>query len=301
MKIIETVHLTKNYGETLALKNINLIVEDGEIFGIVGPNGSGKSTFIKLLLNFIFPSIGHGKVFDLDCTKNSAKIKTQLGYVPSEIHYYPNANAEELLKTTLALHHIKSEEAIDTLCEALEIDKTKKMGDLSLGNKKKIAIACAMVHEPRLLILDEPTDGLNPLMQKRLFDLLKDANKKGTTIFLSSHNLNEVQDHCTRVAFIKEGRILKIEDLTKVRKKAKIVELRAVSFNFRDLEILGGRMLNVTEKSVKFLYEGDVEKLLKTLSMMTLQDVTIKNSTLEDEFLDYYEGGHSSDTLEIRI
>lgn len=301
MKIIETVHLTKNYGETLALKNVNLTIDEGEIFGIIGPNGAGKSTFIKLLLNFIFPSIGHGKVFDLDCAKNSARIKAQVGYVPSEIRYNPYNNAEELLKTTLAFHHNKSEESINPLCEALEIDKTKNLGELSMEDKKKIAIACAMIHEPRLLILDEPTNGLDSLMQRRLFELLKDANKKGATILLSSQNLNEIQDHCTRVAFIKEGRILKIEDLTKVRKKAKIVELKAKSFDFRDLEILGGRMLNVTENSVKFSYEGDLEKLLKTLSMMALEDVTIKNSALEDEFLDYYEGGHGSDTLETGI
>lgn len=301
MKIIETVHLTKNYGKTLALKNVNLSVDEGEIFGFIGPNGAGKSTFIKTLLNFVFPNIGHSKVLDLNCIKDSARIKKQVGYVPAEIRYYPNANAEELLKTTLAFHHIKSGDAIGPLCEALEIDQSKKFGEQSLGNKKKIAIACAMIHEPRLLILDEPTNGLDPLMQKRLFELLKDANEKGTTIFLSSHNLKEVQDHCTRVAFIKEGRILKVEDLTKVRKEYKIIEIKANSFNLRDLEILGGRMLDITENKVKFSYDGDVEKLLKTLSMMALEDVTIKNASLEDEFLDYYEGGHSDDTREIGI
>ncbi|MBU4439447.1 MAG: hypothetical protein L6276_10290, partial [Acetobacterium sp.] len=119
--------------------------------------------------------------------------------------------------------------------------------------------------------------------------------------FLTSNSLAEIQDYCTRVALLKEGRVIRVEDLTKVRKKVKIVELWGEAFDFRDLEILGGRMLNVTEKSVKFSYEGDVEKLLKTLSMMTLKDVAIKNASLEDEFLDYYEGGHGSDTLEIGI
>lgn len=301
MKVIETVHLTKNYGETLALKNVNLTIDEGEIFGFIGPNGAGKSTFIKVLLNFVFPSIGNGKIFNLNCVKDSAKIKARVGYVPSEVRYYPNDTAEELLKNTLNFHKNKNTDAIEPICEALDIEKSKKFGELSMGNKKKVAIACAMIHEPRLLILDEPTNGLDPLMQKRLFELLKDANQKGATIFISSHNLNEVQDHCTRVAFIKEGRILKIEDLTKVRKKSKIIEITADSFNLKDLEVLGGHILTATEKKVRFSYQGDIENLLGSLSVLELKDITIKNASLEDEFLDYYEGGQTDDTLEIGI
>lgn len=301
MKIIETVHLTKNYGQTLALKNVNLLVEEGEIYGLVGPTGAGKSTLIKLLLNFIFPSIGHATVFDLNCAKNSAKIKQTVGYVPAEVHYNPDVTAGELLKTTLAFHRIQSEASIPSLCKELEIEMTKPFRELSISKQKTVGIACAMIHEPRLLILDDPGKGLEPSAKRRFFQLLKETNQKGTTIFLSGNHLGEIQDLCTRVALIKEGRVIRVEDLTKVRKKAKIVELWGEAFDFRDLEILGGRMLNVTEKSVKFSYEGDVEKLLKTLSMMTLKDVAIKSASLEDEFLDYYEGGHGSDTLEIGI
>nr|WP_320024032.1 ABC transporter ATP-binding protein [uncultured Acetobacterium sp.] len=301
MKIIETVHLTKNYGQTLALKNVNLLLEEGEIYGLVGPTGAGKSTLIKLLLNFIFPNIGHATIFELNCAKKSAKIKEKVGYVPSDVHYSPDATAGELLKTTLAFHRIQSEKAIWPLCEGLEIEMIKPFGVLSISDQKKIAIACAMVHEPRLLILDDPGKGLDPTAKRQVFELLREANQKGTSIFLASNSLAEIQDYCTRVALLKEGRVIRVEDLTKVRKKVKIVELWGEAFDFRDLEILGGRMLNVTEKSVKFSYEGDVEKLLKTLSMMTLKDVAIKNASLEDEFLDYYEGGHGSDTLEIGI
>lgn len=301
MKIIETVHLTKNYGQTLALKNVNLLVEEGEIYGLVGPIGAGKSTLIKLLLNFIFPNIGHATIFELNCAKNSAKIKEKVGYVPSDVHYSPDVTAGELLKTTLAFHRIQSEASMLSLYEALEIESTKPWVELSVSDQKKIGIACAMVHEPRLLILDDPGKGLDPAAKRQVFELLREANQKGTSIFLASNSLTEIQDYCTRVALLKEGRVIRIEDLTKVRKKVKIVELWGEAFDFRDLEILGGRMLNVTEKSVKFSYEGDVEKLLKTLSMMTLKDVTIKNASLEDEFLDYYEGGHGSDTLEIGI
>jgi ABC-2 type transport system ATP-binding protein len=301
MKIIETVHLTKNYGKTLALKNVNLLVEEGEIYGLVGPTGAGKSTLIKLLLNFIFPSIGHATIFEWNCAKNSAKIKEKVGYVPSDVHYNPDATAGELLKTTLAFHRIQSEVTMRSLCDALEIELNQPCGELSVSDQKMVAIACAMVHEPRLLILDDPGKGLDPAAKRRVFELLREANQEGTTIFLASNSLAEVQDYCTRVALIEEGRVIRVADLTKVRKKVKIVELWGEAFDFRDLEILGGRMLNVTEKSVKFSYEGDVEKLLKTLSMMTLKDVTIRNASLEDEFLDYYEGGHGSDTLEIGI
>lgn len=301
MNIIETVHLTKNYGEILALKNINLAIDEGEIFGLVGPDGAGKSTFIKVLLNFIFPSIGNAKIAGLDCVRDSGKIKAQIGYAPSDVRYYPNATTEELMKNTLDFHKKKNDDFINPLCEALNIDKGKKFRDLSLGNKKKAAIACAMVHEPRLLILDEPTNGLDPLIQKRFFELLKAANQRGASILIASHNLNELQYQCTKVGFIKEGRILKIEDLTKVRKTAKMIEMTADSFDLKALESLNGRIINATEKKVKFTYKGEMRKLFAILSEWDLKDITIKNTSLEDEFSDYYEGDTIDDTLEIGI
>ena len=241
MKIIETVHLTKNYGKTLALKNVNLLVKEGEIYGLVGPAGAGKSTLIKLLLNFIFPSIGHATIFELNCAKNSAKIKKNMGYVPAEVNYNPNSTAGQLLKTTLAFHGIQSDDFINSLCAVLAIETTKLWGELSICEQKTLAIGCAMVHQPRLLILDDPGKGLDPSAKRQIFELLKEANLKGMTLFLSSNSLGEIQDLCTRVALIKEGRIIRVEDLTRRRKKIKIVELQGEAFDFRDLEILGGR------------------------------------------------------------
>ncbi|MGL4606025.1 MAG: ABC transporter ATP-binding protein [Eubacteriaceae bacterium] len=301
MKVIETVHLTKNYGETLALKNVNLSVDEGEILGFVGPNGAGKSTFIKVLLNFIYPTIGQAKILGLNCAKDGEKIKKVVGYVPSEVRFYPNETPEELLKATLAFHKNDNEKNIQPLCEALDIDRGKKFRELSMGNKKKVAIACALINKPQLLILDEPTSGLDPLIQRRLFELLREENQNGTTVFVSSHNLKEVQEHCTRVAFIKEGRIIKEDDLNKTIKHLKIIEMSANYFDQRDLDDIGGKILKISEKKVKFSYDGDVERLLRILNRLNLKDITIKKASLEDEFLNYYEGGNADDTGEAGI
>lgn len=298
MNVIETIHLTKNYGETLALKNVNLNVEEGEVFGFVGPNGAGKSTFIKVLLNFVFPNIGQAKIFGYNCAKESEKIKKMVGYVPSEVRFYPNETPENLLMATLAFHKNDNEKAIKPLCEALNIDRRKKFGDLSMGNKKKVAIACALINKPKLLILDEPTSGLDPLIQKRLFEILREENENGATVFISSHNLQEVQEHCNRVAFIKEGRILTEDDLTRTLKHLKIIEMKADYFDQRDIDDIGGKVIKATQNKVKFSYDGDMERLLRILYRLNLKDLTIKKASLEDEFLNYYEGGLADDSSE---
>lgn len=293
MKVISTDELTKNYGKSRGIENVSIDVEEGEIFGFIGPNGAGKSTTIKLLLNLIYPTSGNARILDMDIIKDSAKIKKEIGYVPSDVRYYPFLTGEEMLKYSLSFHGIDSSERIDDICNKLDIEKHKKIEALSMGNRKKLAIGCALIHEPRLIILDEPTNGLDPLVQRRLFELLRERVEGGATVFISSHNLNEVQEHCSRVAFIKEGKILKIQELNKNRIDTKIITLKGDEL--KD-DILSGSEISLIykdSKAIKYAYKGEVDKMVSMLSRInfeSVKDLTVENMSLEDEFLEFYKG-----------
>lgn len=291
MNVIEMKSLTKTFGNARGIEDVTLTVKEGEVYGFIGPNGAGKSTTIKLLLSLIYPTNGSGKIFNQDMITQSLEIKKMIGYVPSEVRYYPYLTGEELIKTTLAFHHRKDFSQIDMLCKMLDIDQKKKIGALSLGNKKKIAIACALIHQPKLIILDEPTSGLDPLIQKRLFELLKERNNSGATIFISSHNLNEVQEHCTKVAFIKEGKILKVQELGEEIIPSKIVTIKGAHLQKAVFEKIGANILEIENHYIKFCYKGDISKLTELIGTLKPSDLTIENSSLEDAFLAYYEGG----------
>ncbi|HAN20744.1 MAG TPA: hypothetical protein DCP51_03580 [Clostridiales bacterium] len=289
MSVIAINQLTKTYNGNRGIDKVSLDVEKGEIYGFIGPNGAGKSTTIKLLLNLIFPTSGEGKIFGLDIVTNSVKIKENIGYVPSDVRFYENMSAIELIKTTIAFHKKGSEQDIEKLCSVFEIEKNKKMSELSTGNKKKVAIATALVHEPELIIMDEPTNGLDPLMQKRLFDVLKDRNKNGATIFLSSHNLTEVQEHCTKAAFIKEGKIIEIQDLTKELKRSKIFTVVSDNLDLTVMKNIGVNVIESTNKKKVFTYDGKLNKMLDIISKFDIEDITIDNMSLESKFMSYYE------------
>lgn len=178
MNIIETKNLTKNYGKNRGIENINISVSKGEIYGFIGPNGAGKSTTIKTLLNFIYPSDGSATIFGKDIIKESSTIKEEIGYVPSEVRYYDSVKVKDIIKYAQSFYPQTSNNDVEKICRELELDMEKKMDELSLGNKKKVAIAQALISKPKLLILDEPTNGLDPLMQKKLFNILVEEKKK---------------------------------------------------------------------------------------------------------------------------
>lgn len=295
MKIIETNNLTKSYKKNRGIESINISVNEGEIYGFIGPNGAGKSTSIKTLLNFVYPTGGSGTIFGMDIVKDSCKIKENIGYVPSEVKYYDTVKVKDIMKYAQSFYPNVSDEDLGKICMDLELDMEKKMGELSLGNKKKVAIAQALIQNPKLLILDEPTNGLDPLMQKKLFNILVEEKKKGNTVFLSSHNLNEVQNLCDRVAVIKEGKIIDVIELEKATETLGLkITLSSKDINKEIILDLGGKILSEAKDENKnnsfvFLYYKDANSLVKELSKYTIEELLIEKENLEDTFLNYYE------------
>ena len=218
--IIDIRDLTKTYGKARGIEHVNLEVEEGEIFGFIGPNGAGKSTTIRVLLNLHVPHRRRSQIMGMDVVRDSKKIRYHTGYVPSDANLYSSMETDEFLRYCLGFFRtVNGTDRIAELSELFELDRKRKISDLSMGNRKKISIIQSLLHNPRLLIVDEATMGLDPLMQARFFELLRSENRKGMTIFFSSHTLSEVQMLCKRVAIIKEGRIIKVEDIETLRKR----------------------------------------------------------------------------------
>lgn len=289
MNIIETKNLTKNYGKNRGIKDVNISVKEGEIFGFIGPNGAGKSTTIKTLLNFIYPTSGSSKILGMDIIEDSSKIKKHIGYVPSEVRYYDDVKVKDIIKYSKNFYPKIDQEYVDKICNELELDMNKKMGELSLGNKKKVSIAQALIHSPKLLILDEPTNGLDPLMQNKLFNILLKEKEKGNTVFLSSHNLTEVQNLCDRACVIKEGKIIDIIEIEKETSKLSL-KITLTSSDITKEIILGlsSKLLSIKENSYTFTYSKDIDTLIKEIGKFKIDELLIEKENLEDTFLDYY-------------
>ena len=217
MAIIETKKLTKYYGKSRGIIDVDLSINEGEIFGFIGPNGAGKSTTIRLLLSLIKPSYGSATIFGLDCQKAYQEIHKEIGYLPSEVFYYDNMKVKDLLNYSASFYQKDCKARIKELAARLDVDLNMKIDNLSYGNKKKVGIIQGLLHSPKLIILDEPTGGLDPLMQQTFFDILKEENEKGATILFSSHILSEVQKLCDRVAIIKEGKIVRIDTMSSLK------------------------------------------------------------------------------------
>jgi ABC-2 type transport system ATP-binding protein len=287
MEIIKTTKLTKYYGKARGIMDLDLAVEQGEFFGFIGPNGAGKSTTIRTLLGLIAPTSGSARIFGKDVTKEKESILQDIGYLPSETSFYQGMKVGDVLKLSADLRKKDCTAEAKLLCERLQLATSKKIEELSFGNRKKAAIVCALQHRPKLLILDEPTGGLDPLMQKEFFDILRERNWEGTTVLLSSHVLSEIQRNCTRAAVIRDGRIIacdRVEALSKT--SAKRVTVHG-SVNLEHLH--GVRARKTSEHTVSFLYSGDMERLLRTLSSGQVDDLTITEPDLEEIFLHYYE------------
>ncbi len=287
MEAIKTNRLTKNYGKSRGIAALNLSVEEGEFFGFIGPNGAGKSTTIRTLTGLISPTSGSAEVFGLDIRKNREAILENIGYLPSEAVFYPGMKVKDVLTLSARMRKMDCSKTAGELCERLQLDVSRKVDELSFGNRKKTAIVCALQSSPKLLILDEPTGGLDPLIQREFFDILREQNRKGTTIFLSSHILSEIQRNCSRAAIIREGRIIACD---RVAALSKTNARRVTVHGSVMLEGLDGiRNKQEGDGFVSFLYNGDMNLLLQTLAAGNLTDLSVSEPDLEEIFLHYYE------------
>ncbi|MHB1453450.1 MAG: ABC transporter ATP-binding protein [Saccharofermentanales bacterium] len=289
--VIEIRNLTKYYHKSRGIVDVSFDVGEGEIFGFIGPNGAGKSTTIRTLLSLIYPTSGSATIFGKDCIEFGHEIRRDIGYLPSEVFYYDNMKVIDLLKYSASFYGKTDMERIRYLSGIMDLDLSRKIDDLSYGNKKKVGIVQGLLHNPKLIILDEPTSGLDPLMQQKFFDLIKAENEKGATVLMSSHILPEVQKLCTRVAIIKEGRIIKIEDISTMRNTA----YKKIRINFgdgmpADLSVLEGvSSFAKSGSDISFLYKGDINAIIQLISHHTLQNISIEEPDLEEIFMHYYD------------
>lgn len=290
---IETANLTKYYGKARGIIDLNLTVKEGEFFGFIGPNGAGKSTTIRTLLGLISPTSGSGRILGMDCQKDRMEILKRIGFLPSEISFYRGMRVREVLQFSADLRKKNCDAEAKILCDRLQLDVNRKVEELSLGNRKKVGIVCALQHRPELYILDEPTSGLDPLMQKEFFELLEERNQGGASIFLSSHVLSEIQRHCSRAAIIREGKMIACDEVSVLsRTNARRVTIHGEA----DLTKLTGiRDLQKLHDGLSFLYNGDIQPLMQMLAQSDLTDVTIAEPDLEEIFMHYYtEGGQEA-------
>lgn len=271
---ISIQNLTKSYGTYRGVSNLSLQVEKGDIFGFLGPNGAGKSTTIRSLLGLLRFEEGRAEVFGMDVKSRQKDILREIGYMPSEAMFYPSMKVKEVIRFAADMRNMDCGKEADMLCERLAVDQNKRIEELSLGNRKKVSIVCAMQHKPKLFIFDEPTSGLDPLMQAEFFGLILEYNRQGATCFLSSHVLSEIKKYCHHAAIIKEGKLIctdSVENLTKTN--AKRIRLR------RD------------GKEEDFVYKGDLNKLFAGFAGHNIEDITIEEPELDEIFMHYYREG----------
>lgn len=289
MSIIEVNHLTKYYGKSRGIIDVSFNVEEGETFGFIGPNGAGKSTTIRLFLSLIYPTKGYAKIFGKDCIKYGPEIRQDIGYLPSEVFYYEGMKVIDLLKYSASFYKKDCTKRLYELADLMELDLKRRIDDLSYGNRKKVGIVQGLLHQPKLIVLDEPTAGLDPLMQQKFFNLIREENKRGATVFFSSHILTEVQKMCNRVAIIKEGSIINIQDI-KTLQKDNYKKIRVASnCDEKHFMVDGVTSLEKTNGTISFFYKGDINVITRLISTDEISDLTIEDPTLEEIFMHYYE------------
>lgn len=271
-KVIEIENLTKYYGKHRGAEDVTFSVEEGDIFGFLGPNGAGKSTTIRSMLGLIQFEKGSVRILDKELKAAKEEILSQVGYMPSEAMFYPDMKVKDVIKMAADIRKLDCKEEAAMLCERLKVDTEKKINELSLGNRKKVSIVCAMQHKPKLFVFDEPTSGLDPLMQTEFFKLIREYVEKGATCMLSTHVLSEVKNYCKNVAIMREGKLIKVDTVAEITKtNAKRIRM-----------IRDGKQEN-------FLYKGDLNKIADELAGHNIEDILIEDPSLDEIFMHYYE------------
>ena len=280
--MIEITDLTKTYGKHRGVENVSFSVKKGEIFGFLGPNGAGKSTTIRSMLGLIRYGKGQIRICGLDAQRDKEKILQRVGYMPSEAWFYPGMTIREVLKLSADVRKMDCSKEAGMLCERLQVDEKRKISELSLGNRKKVSIVCAMQHKPELFVFDEPTSGLDPLMQNVFFELIKEYVGQGATCMLSTHVLSEVRNHCDRVAIMREGKLI-VTDTVEHLLASKTKRIKMI----RDGE------------SLDFIYKDDLNNLYKELKDHNIEDILIEEPSIEEVFMHYYEKGEDQNVCNI--
>ncbi len=288
MSAIQVQNLKKYFGKTRAVDDISFSVEKGEVFGFLGPNGAGKTTTIRCLLDFLRPDGGAINILGYDSLKDSTAIKNKIGYLSGDVRLYDGWTGKDHILFLENLRHRKS--IARDLIEKLNLNPNIKFKTLSSGNKQKLGLILALMFEPELLIMDEPTLGLDPLLQNTIYGILKDLQKRGTTIFMSSHNLAEVDRICSRVAIIKEGKIVDVEGIRELKEKR--MHVVTVSFNGSyDRNIFNLSGVEIQQELPEGLVlgvKGDINPLIRMLANYNLKELEISHASLEEIFLEFY-------------
>lgn len=290
---VEVEGLTRNYGKRRGIVDLSFKVQEGEIFGFLGPNGAGKTTTIRQLMGLMRPTSGSARVFGLDCWKDSRRVKEKVGFLPGDIRLYEKMTGEELLDFFASFRRARHDRYRGELVERLGLDLFTRIKHMSKGNRQKLAVAQALMHDAPLLILDEPSSGLDPLMQVEFVELLREEQARGKTIFLSSHQLPEVERVAHRVAIIREGRLVAVEEvarLKQLRERRMEVALHAPVPQERFSALDGVRVVSVAPggKHVALAVRGKLGPLLRLLSDLPIDDLTFAPPDLESVFLHYY-------------
>ncbi len=289
--VLQTMNLTKFYGKSRGIENVSITVNKGDIFGFLGPNGAGKSTTIRMLLDFIRPTGGEATIFGMDCRRDSVAIRKRIGYIPGDFGLYGHMTGWKFLEYFGRVRGGYDASSARELAKRMDIRLDRKMKTYSRGMRQKVAVIQAFMNNPDLIIMDEPTNGLDPLIQQNFMDLIREEAGRGTTIFMSSHVLSEVEKTCNRVAIIKEGGIVAEEQVEALKQKSgKVLEVKFARPLTKEIFYLPG-ISNVTRVngSYRMTVTGNMEELLKEISAYKLADINIHQMTLEDIFMHYYE------------
>lgn len=288
-QVIEIKNLKKHFGRTKAVDDISFSVKKGEVFGFLGPNGAGKTTTIRCLMDFIRPTDGEIKVFGLDANKNSVALKEKIGYLPGNVKLNPNWSGWDHIHFTESIRG--KSKSVDGLIKKLDFNPNIKFHHLSSGNKQKLGLILALLKEPELLIMDEPTVGLDPLLQNTIYEILEELRKKGTTTFVSSHNLPEVERICDRVGIIKEGKMVEVQTIKELEgKKIHRVEVRFNGkYKLADFKFDGVENIEEVSDGLILTVGGDLNLIIAKLSKYDLADLEVTHASLEEIFLKFYE------------
>ena len=287
--ILEIKNLTKTYGKARGVTEINLQIKKGTVYGFIGPNGAGKSTTIKCIMNLINKNEGQILIDGKLAEKSNYKIKEKIGYLPSEIHLYEDLKVKDMLKYSNSFYKKDCQARTQELVKKLDVDINKKIDELSLGNLKKVGIILALMHEPEIVIMDEATSGLDPLMQEVFYEIIEEEKKKGTTIFFSSHILSEIKRICDKVAIIKDGRIIKIDEIENI-KNSEAIKVKLISEEsekiMKELKI---ETFNKNNNMIEFLFKENVNELVQILSKYKLTRLWLEEPDIEEIFMHYYK------------